>query len=112
MTRAHSHPLIKVELLFGSIWLFPYMPEFYPNPGDYDPHRQSRDQRSCLSSHVLGSMSQAGQRCHRANDIAISRAKSHETQTVQPRYCSPEPYEEVKVVHLRDVLSKNLPPKG
>jgi hypothetical protein len=90
------------------------MLEPYPNPGDYDPHvqrRQSRDQRSCLSSHVLGSMSQAGQTCRRASDIAISRAKSHENQTVQP-YCSHEPYEAVKVVHLRDVLSKNLPPKG
>jgi hypothetical protein len=57
-------------------------------------------------------MSQAGQTYRRANDIAISCAKSHENQTVQPRYCSHESYEAVKVVHLRDVLSKNLPPKG
>jgi hypothetical protein len=57
-------------------------------------------------------MSQAGQACRRANDIAISCAESHENQTVQPRCCSHEPYEAVKVVHFCDVLSKNLPPKG
>jgi hypothetical protein len=51
-------------------------------------------------------MSQTGQACRRANDKAISRAKSHENQT-NNRYCSHEPCEAVKVV--RGCLFKNLP---
>ena len=54
--------------------------------GDYHPTSNADEAGSAKLSQLarLGidaSMSQTGQACRRANDIAISRAKSHENQT-------------------------------